>query len=170
MQLHWYVGGCIASSITYPLCSYIGVRVCVACIASSITYPVCSYIGVWVCGVCIASSITYPLCSYIGVWVCVVCIASSITYPLCSYICVCILCHAFSITCVLCSYFDALDRVHEPNYVPTIDDVLRVRVPTTGIHEYNFQMRKDVVFRYTCRPDISSEAGLINTHTYIYIC
>ncbi len=46
-----------------------------------------------------------------------------------------------------CSYFDALDRIHADDYIPTIDDVLRVRVPTTGIHEYNFQMRKDVVFR-----------------------
>lgn len=44
-------------------------------------------------------------------------------------------------------YFDALDRINVQNYVPTIDDVLRVRVPTTGIMEYNFQMRKDVVFR-----------------------
>ena len=35
--------------------------------------------------------------------------------------------------------------------MPTIDDVLRVRVPTTGIVEYNFQMKKDVVFRYIIR-------------------
>ena len=45
------------------------------------------------------------------------------------------------------SYFDNLDRISEANYIPTIDDVLRVRVPTTGIIEYTFQMRKDVVFR-----------------------
>ena len=45
------------------------------------------------------------------------------------------------------SYFDSLDRIHNPSYIPTIDDVLRVRVPTTGIIEYTFQMRKDVVFR-----------------------
>lgn len=49
--------------------------------------------------------------------------------------------------CIMWSYFDALDRINVQNYVPTIDDVLRVRVPTTGIMEYNFQMRKDVVFR-----------------------
>lgn len=46
------------------------------------------------------------------------------------------------------SYFDNLDRISEANYIPTIDDVLRVRVPTTGIIEYTFQMRKDVVFRW----------------------
>lgn len=45
------------------------------------------------------------------------------------------------------SYFDNLGRISEANYIPTIDDVLRVRVPTTGIIEYTFQMRKDVVFR-----------------------
>lgn len=44
-------------------------------------------------------------------------------------------------------YFDNIDRISEANYIPTIDDVLRVRVPTTGIIEYTFQMRKDVVFR-----------------------
>ena len=58
-----------------------------------------------------------------------------------------IITHIVSIPLCSCSYFDALDRIHAPNYIPTIDDVLRVRVPTTGIHEYNFQMRKDVVFR-----------------------
>ncbi len=45
------------------------------------------------------------------------------------------------------SYFEHLDRISEASYIPTIDDVLRVRVPTTGIIEYTFQMRKDVVFR-----------------------
>ena len=48
---------------------------------------------------------------------------------------------------VLCSYFDSLDRICEAGYIPTIDDVLRVRVPTTGIVEYTFQMRKEVIFR-----------------------
>ena len=32
--------------------------------------------------------------------------------------------------------------------MPTIDDVLRVRVPTTGIIQHDFQMKKDVIFRY----------------------
>ena len=53
----------------------------------------------------------------------------------------------YSFIFVYKSYFDALDRIYVQNYVPTIDDVLRVRIPTTGIMEYNFQMRKDVVFR-----------------------
>lgn len=48
---------------------------------------------------------------------------------------------------VLCSYFDSLDRISEAGYIPTVDDVLRVRVPTTGIVEYTFQMRKEVIFR-----------------------
>eukprot|EP00731_Ephydatia_muelleri_P017783 Em0010g881a len=44
-------------------------------------------------------------------------------------------------------YLDALDRICAPNYLPTVDDVLRIRVATTGIVEYTFQMRKDVIFR-----------------------
>jgi GTPase SAR1 family protein len=44
-------------------------------------------------------------------------------------------------------YFDNLDRLSTPDYVPSLDDVLRVRVPTTGIVEYNFQMKKEVVFK-----------------------
>ena len=47
----------------------------------------------------------------------------------------------------LSSYFDALDRIRAEGYIPSVDDVLRVRVPTTGIVEYNFQMRKEVVFK-----------------------
>lgn len=57
---------------------------------------------------------------------------------------------AYAIVCYdhfIPSYFDNLDRISESNYIPTIADVLRVRVPTTGIIEYTFQMRKDVVFR-----------------------
>ncbi|XP_075913163.1 guanine nucleotide-binding protein subunit alpha-11-like isoform X2 [Petromyzon marinus] len=43
-------------------------------------------------------------------------------------------------------YLDALSRVSAPDYVPTEQDVLRVRVPTTGIIEYPFDL-KNVVFR-----------------------
>ncbi|CAL9682146.1 unnamed protein product [Knipowitschia caucasica] len=43
-------------------------------------------------------------------------------------------------------YLDNLDRIGDPAYVPTQQDVLRVRVPTTGIIEYVFDVEK-VVFR-----------------------
>jgi len=43
-------------------------------------------------------------------------------------------------------YFDSIDRLAEPNYLPTEQDVLRSRVKTTGISETNFQIR-DVTFR-----------------------
>ena len=36
------------------------------------------------------------------------------------------------------SYLDDLDRLAVKDYLPTEQDVLRVRVPTTGIHEYLF--------------------------------
>ncbi len=45
-----------------------------------------------------------------------------------------------------CSYLDDLDRIRATDYVPTTQDVLRVRVPTTGINEYPFTIR-NVVFR-----------------------
>lgn len=46
-----------------------------------------------------------------------------------------------------CSYLNALDRIADPGYLPTQQDVLRVRVPTTGIIEYPFDLQS-VVFRW----------------------
>uniref|UniRef100_A0A8C5C888 Guanine nucleotide-binding protein subunit alpha n=2 Tax=Gadus morhua TaxID=8049 RepID=A0A8C5C888_GADMO len=43
-------------------------------------------------------------------------------------------------------YLNALDRIADAGYVPTQQDILRVRVPTTGIIEYPFDLQ-DVVFR-----------------------
>ncbi|XP_071776521.1 guanine nucleotide-binding protein subunit alpha-14-like [Centroberyx gerrardi] len=43
-------------------------------------------------------------------------------------------------------YLTDLDRIAEPSYVPDLQDILRVRVPTTGIIEYPFDM-ENVIFR-----------------------
>ncbi|XP_068430931.1 guanine nucleotide-binding protein subunit alpha-14-like [Clinocottus analis] len=43
-------------------------------------------------------------------------------------------------------YLDDLERVTAPLYIPTLQDILRVRVPTTGIIEYPFDLSK-VIFR-----------------------
>ncbi|KAM3849394.1 guanine nucleotide-binding protein G(q) subunit alpha-like [Diretmus argenteus] len=43
-------------------------------------------------------------------------------------------------------YLNALDRIADTGYVPTQQDILRVRVPTTGIIEYPFDLQ-NVVFR-----------------------
>ncbi|XP_026210335.1 guanine nucleotide-binding protein G(q) subunit alpha-like [Anabas testudineus] len=43
-------------------------------------------------------------------------------------------------------YLNDIDRIADTAYLPTQQDVLRVRVPTTGIIEYTFDMEK-VVFR-----------------------
>lgn len=40
-----------------------------------------------------------------------------------------------------------VDRVAAPNYLPTEQDILRVRVPTTGIIEYPFDL-EEIRFRY----------------------
>jgi len=41
---------------------------------------------------------------------------------------------------------DALDRIAAEDYLPTLQDILRVRVPTTGIIEYPFDL-DSIIFR-----------------------
>ncbi|XP_041695422.2 guanine nucleotide-binding protein subunit alpha-11 [Coregonus clupeaformis] len=38
-------------------------------------------------------------------------------------------------------YMTNLDRISAPDYIPTAQDVLRVRFPTTGIHDYSFTVK-----------------------------
>lgn len=38
------------------------------------------------------------------------------------------------------SYFEAVDRITQPNYTPTDQDILRARVKTTGITETHFHI------------------------------
>lgn len=47
------------------------------------------------------------------------------------------------------SYLMEIDRVAAHNYLPTEQDILRVRVPTTGIIEYPFDL-EEIRFRYIC--------------------
>lgn len=44
------------------------------------------------------------------------------------------------------SYLMDIDRIAMPSFVPTQQDVLRVRVPTTGIIEYPFDL-ENIIFR-----------------------
>jgi len=46
-----------------------------------------------------------------------------------------------------CSYLDNIDQIAKPDYLPTLQDILRVRVPTTGIIEYPFDL-DSIIFRY----------------------
>ncbi|KAJ8378557.1 hypothetical protein AAFF_G00238620 [Aldrovandia affinis] len=39
-------------------------------------------------------------------------------------------------------YMSNLDRIAAPDYIPSHQDVLRVRVPTTGINDYSFTVEK----------------------------
>merc|ERR1711997_1165530 len=43
-------------------------------------------------------------------------------------------------------YLSDIDRIAEPDYLPTQQDILRVRVPTTGIIEYPFDL-EEIRFR-----------------------
>ncbi len=38
-------------------------------------------------------------------------------------------------------FLSALDRISSPGFVPTLEDVLRVRAPTSGIIEYCFDLQ-----------------------------
>lgn len=40
------------------------------------------------------------------------------------------------------SYLSHLDRIADESYIPTAQDVLRSRMPTTGINEYCFSVQK----------------------------
>ena len=45
------------------------------------------------------------------------------------------------------SYLKDIDRIAERDYLPSQQDILRVRVPTTGIIEYPFDL-EEIKFRY----------------------
>ena len=40
---------------------------------------------------------------------------------------------------MLFSFLDNIDRISEHNFTPNDDDLLRVRIPTTGIAQEDFQ-------------------------------
>uniref|UniRef100_A0A3B4FDV9 Guanine nucleotide-binding protein subunit alpha n=1 Tax=Pundamilia nyererei TaxID=303518 RepID=A0A3B4FDV9_9CICH len=41
-------------------------------------------------------------------------------------------------------YLALISSVYSPSYIPTLQDILRVRVPTTGIIEYPFEFSKNI--------------------------
>jgi len=46
-----------------------------------------------------------------------------------------------------CSYLPKIDLVTTAGYLPTEQDILHARVPTSGINEYSFNLER-VCFRY----------------------
>lgn len=67
-----------------------------------------------------------------------------VLYSWFAYMCVSVIC-----SFPLRSYLSDLERIASPGFVPTQQDVLRVRVPTTGIIEYPFDL-ENIIFRYLC--------------------
>lgn len=67
--------------------------------------------------------------------------------PCCVKPALCLHVHLFSYVPSHSSYLNDLDRIGSSGYVPTQQDVLRVRVPTTGIIEYPFDL-ENIIFRY----------------------
>jgi len=41
---------------------------------------------------------------------------------------------------LLFSFLDSIDRISKENYIPTDEDILRVRIPTTCIIQEDFQL------------------------------
>lgn len=56
------------------------------------------------------------------------------------------------------SYLNDLDRIAQPNYIPTQQDVLRTRVKTTGIVETHFTF-KDLHFKWVTSKYIVQKLG-----------
>lgn len=54
-------------------------------------------------------------------------------------------CLAAHLSLFVCSYLNELDRIAAAHYLPNQQDVLRVRVPTTGIIEYPFHLENVVI-------------------------
>lgn len=48
---------------------------------------------------------------------------------------------------VSCSFFDILDQIAQPGYIPSEEDVIRVRIQTTGIFESLFEVGP-MMFQY----------------------
>jgi hypothetical protein len=53
---------------------------------------------------------------------------------------------AFTLKLPSFSYLNDVRRLSAPDYLPSEQDILRVRVPTTGIIEYPFDLEQ-IVFR-----------------------
>lgn len=65
------------------------------------------------------------------------------------------------------SYLSDLDRVAAPNYLPTQEDIVRVRVPTNGIYEYAFEL-DDIIFRFVHNSCLLSKV-LFKNMSQLYI-
>lgn len=66
--------------------------------------------------------------------------------------------HFYHMSLPLHSYLSDLERIATQGYVPTEQDVLRVRVPTTGIIEYPFDL-ENIIFRYWRQNAADAVAG-----------
>lgn len=69
------------------------------------------------------------------------------------------------------SYISDLARIEASDYLPTEQDILRARAPTTGIIEYPFDL-DGIVFRYHCKtctlPKHPKVVNLINSLYSMY--
>ncbi|KPP67342.1 guanine nucleotide-binding protein G(q) subunit alpha-like, partial [Scleropages formosus] len=59
-------------------------------------------------------------------------------------------------------YLNDIERISSPGYIPTQQDVLRVRVPTTGIIEYPFDL-ENIMFSYLSDVDRIADPSYLPT-------
>lgn len=59
------------------------------------------------------------------------------------------------------SYLDDLERIKDPGYLPTEQDILRARQPTTGIIEYPFDL-DSIIFRWVVLEDFRKDNRIIS--------
>lgn len=42
------------------------------------------------------------------------------------------------------SFFANVERISQPSYIPTVEDIIQTRIKTTGVHEISFNINKTV--------------------------
>lgn len=62
-----------------------------------------------------------------------------------------------------------IDRVAGRSYLPTEQDILRVRVPTTGIIEYPFDL-EEIRFRYLLIKEKTRQCLFIYCFVFVWCC
>lgn len=73
--------------------------------------------------------------------------------------------------CCATSYLNDFDRIADAAYLPTQQDILRVRVPTTGIIEYTFDMQH-AVFRWVLLSNLknlNSFRCVVRFYQYLFV-
>lgn len=67
------------------------------------------------------------------------------------------LAHVSYILCQASYFLDNVERITSPGYIPTVQDVLRVRIKTTGISETRFKIGSGLLSPSVCMIDVGGQ-------------